>query len=227
MPYSNYPQSATNAAKKALKHKEENGSQCGTSVGWTRARQLSSREALSEDEVIRTYSFLSRAKVYDQGKYFDEDGKELCGSIMYDAWGGSSMLPWAESRAKKIMDERSKENNMEKRSINFELRAKPESRLGEEKGKRRGSSRATAASRREAAKASRSRGSVPRADQGRCQIHDGKDRRIRPGGSWPDPHPRCVSRGMLGQASQHAGASGNGPRSGNEAVGEAGVGCDW
>jgi HK97 family phage prohead protease len=128
MPYSNYPESATNAAKKALKHKEENSSQCGTSVGWTRARQLSGRESLSDDEVIRTYSFLSRAKVYDQGKYFDEDDNEICGSIMYDAWGGSTMLPWAERTANKIMDERSKEETMEKRSINFELRAKPESR---------------------------------------------------------------------------------------------------
>jgi HK97 family phage prohead protease len=128
MPYSNYPQSATNAAKKALKHKEDNGSQCGTSVGWTRARQLSSREALSEDEVIRTYSFLSRAKVYDQGKYFDENDNEICGSIMYDAWGGSTMLPWAERTANKIMDQRSKEETMEKRSINYEFRAMPESR---------------------------------------------------------------------------------------------------
>jgi HK97 family phage prohead protease len=128
MPYSNYPQSATNAAKKALRHKEEKGSQCGTSVGWTRARQLSGRDALSDDEVIRTYSFLSRAKVYDQGKYFDENDNEICGSIMYDAWGGSTMLPWAERTANKIMDERSKEETMEKRSINYEFRAMPESR---------------------------------------------------------------------------------------------------
>ncbi len=118
--YSNYPQSATNAAKKALKHKEEKGSDCGTSVGWTRARQLSSRQGLEADEVIRTYSFLSRAKVYDQGKYFDENDKELCGSIMYDAWGGSTMLPWAERTANKIMDER---NNkvMETRYFNIEF----------------------------------------------------------------------------------------------------------
>ena len=128
MPYSNYPQSATNAAKKALRHKEEKGSDCGTSVGWTRARQLSGREALSDDEVIRTYSFLSRAKVYDQGKYFDENDNEICGSIMYNAWGGSTMLPWAERTANKIMDERSKEITMEKRSINYEFRAIPESR---------------------------------------------------------------------------------------------------
>lgn len=128
MPNSDYPQAATNAAKKARKHKEDKGSNCGTSVGWTRARQLANRESLSDDEVIRTYSFLSRAKVYDQGKYFDEDDKEICGSIMYDAWGGSSMLPWAESRAKKIMDKLNNISEMEKRSINFELRAKPESR---------------------------------------------------------------------------------------------------
>jgi HK97 family phage prohead protease len=128
MPYSNYPQSATNAAKKALRHKEENGSQCGTSVGWSRAKQLSSRQELSDDEVIRTYSFLSRAKVYDQGKYFDEKENEICGSIMYDAWGGSTMLPWAERTANKIMDERSKDITMEKRSINYEFRAMPESR---------------------------------------------------------------------------------------------------
>ena len=128
MPYSNYPQSATNAAKKALKHKEENGSQCGTSVGWSRAKQLASRQELSEDEVIRVYSFLSRVKVYDQGKYFDENDNEICGSIMYDAWGGSTMLPWAERTANKIMDERSKEETMEKRSINYEFRAMPESR---------------------------------------------------------------------------------------------------
>jgi hypothetical protein len=102
MPYSNYPQSATNAAKKALQHKEDNSSQCGTSVGWTRARQLSGRESLSDDEVIRTYSFLSRAKVYDQGKYFDEDDNEICGSIMYDAWGGEPALGWAERKLKEL-----------------------------------------------------------------------------------------------------------------------------
>ena len=128
MPYKNYPQSATNAAKKALKHKEDNGSKCGTSVGWSRAKQLASRQELSDDEVIRVYSFLSRAKVYDQGKYFDENDNEICGSIMYDAWGGSTMLPWAERTANKIMDERSKEETMEKRSINYEFRAMPESR---------------------------------------------------------------------------------------------------
>lgn len=120
--YSNYPQSASNAAKKALKHKEDNGSSCGTSVGWTRARQLANKEALSEDEVIRTYSFLSRAKVYDQGKYFNENDNEICGSIMYDAWGGSTMLPWAERTAKKIMEDRNNKT-METRYFKIEFKS--------------------------------------------------------------------------------------------------------
>ncbi|NCA17781.1 MAG: hypothetical protein EBS90_12195, partial [Betaproteobacteria bacterium] len=99
MPLSrDYPQSATDAAKRALKHKEENDSKCGTRVGWFRAGQLARREPLEPGEVRRTYSFLSRAAVYNTGEYFDADGKEVCGSVMYDAWGGETMLPWAKKR---------------------------------------------------------------------------------------------------------------------------------
>ena len=96
MPWSNYPKAARDNASKALKHREENGTDCGTPVGWQRANQLSKGEPISDDVLVRTYSFLSRAKVYDQGKFFDEDGKEICGSIMYAAWGGDEMLRWAK-----------------------------------------------------------------------------------------------------------------------------------
>ena len=94
MSFSGYPQSATNAAKRALKFKKDNGSSCGTPVGWQRANQLASREALSLKTVKRTFSFLSRAEVYDQGRFTDEDGKQICGSIMYAAWGGKAMRGW-------------------------------------------------------------------------------------------------------------------------------------
>lgn len=105
MPYNNYPEAASNNAQKALDHREKHGTKCGTAVGWTRANQLANRETISKETLIRTFSFLSRAKVYDQGKYFDEDNKEICGSIMYDAWGGDAMLRWAKSTIEK-MDER-------------------------------------------------------------------------------------------------------------------------
>ena len=111
MPWSDYPEGAKNNAKKALKHREDNGTDCGTPVGWQRANQLSSGEAISDDVLVRTYSFLSRAKVYDQGKFFDEDGKEICGSIMYAAWGGDPMLNWAKRTIEKMKEDKSEQPN--------------------------------------------------------------------------------------------------------------------
>ena len=111
MPWSNYPEGAKNNAKKALKHREEHGTDCGTSVGWQRANQLAGGEAISDDVLVRTFSFLSRAKVYDQGKFFDEDGKEICGSIMYAAWGGDPMLNWAKRTIEKMKEDKSESKN--------------------------------------------------------------------------------------------------------------------
>ncbi len=111
MPWSDYPEGAKNNAKKALKHRDENETDCGTPVGWQRANQLSSGEAISDDVLVRTYSFLSRAKVYDQGKFFDEDGKEICGSIMYAAWGGDPMLNWAKRTIEKMEQNKNEQPN--------------------------------------------------------------------------------------------------------------------
>jgi len=119
MTYADYPDAAKSNARRALNHKKENGSDCGTRVGWFRAEQISSGEGLTEDEIRRTYSFLSRAEVYDQGKYIDEDGSEICGSIMYDAWGGSAMKTWAESKFKKIEREKENDNLMANVQINI------------------------------------------------------------------------------------------------------------
>jgi uncharacterized protein len=111
MPWSDYPEGAKNNAKKALKHREDNGTDCGTPVGWQRANQLSSGEPISDDVLVRTYSFLSRAKVYDQGNFFDEDGKEICGSIMYAAWGGDPMLNWAKRTIEKMEQNKNEQPN--------------------------------------------------------------------------------------------------------------------
>ncbi len=106
MPWSNYPEGAKNNAKKALKHREDNGTDCGTPVGWQRANQLAGGEAISDDVLVRTYSFLSRAKTYDQGRFTDEDGKEICGSIMFAAWGGDPMLNWAKRTIEKMKEDK-------------------------------------------------------------------------------------------------------------------------
>jgi uncharacterized protein len=104
MSWNDYPKAASDNAQRALDFKESNGSDCGTSVGWFRARQLSSRADISDEIVKRTFSFLSRAKVYDQGDFVDGDGNQICGSIMYAAWGGDEMRDWAEQTIEKMND---------------------------------------------------------------------------------------------------------------------------
>jgi len=95
MPWSDYPQAATDNAQRALDHRAEYDSECGTAVGWETARILADRDEVSVERLPRIYSFLSRAKVYDQGDFIDSEGKEICGSVMYAAWGGDEMLEWA------------------------------------------------------------------------------------------------------------------------------------
>jgi len=94
--YSDYPESARNNAKKALKWKKENGSSCGTSVGWTRANQLASGQAISRDTIARMASF----KRHQQHK--DVPYSEGCGGIMWDAWGGTSGVEWAIRKLEQI-----------------------------------------------------------------------------------------------------------------------------
>ena len=118
-----YPKSASEEAKRALKHKKENGTKCGTSKGWNRARQLANREALSETDVKSIHSFLSRAKVYDQTKFKDKDGKEICGSIMFAAWGGDSMVKWAARKAKEIKENKNVMAKIEKRVTEIRMTA--------------------------------------------------------------------------------------------------------
>lgn len=118
MPYSDYPKAASEQARRALAHRDQKGSSCGTQVGWQRANQLANREAISEETVKRTYSFLSRAKTYDKGDFTDADGKEICGSIMYAAWGGDPTLRWASAIVKNLAENKSAmSDNLESRHI--------------------------------------------------------------------------------------------------------------
>ena len=94
--YNDYPEAATNNAKRAIKYKKENGSDCGTIIGWTRAGQLARREKLSRDTIARMASF----KRHQQHKDVPYD--EGCGGIMWDAWGGTSGVEWAIRKLEQI-----------------------------------------------------------------------------------------------------------------------------
>lgn len=120
--YGGYPEAARNAARRALRHREEKGTSCGTAVGWERANQIASGEKLSMETIKRTYSFLSRAGVYNQGKFYDDDDKEICGSIMYAAWGGTSMRNWCASKIKQQEKKSNAMSDFERRCADIEFR---------------------------------------------------------------------------------------------------------
>ena len=94
--YNDYPDSASNNARKAIEWKEKNGSDCGTQVGWTRARQLADKKNISRDTIARMASF----KRHQQHK--DVPYSEGCGGLMWDAWGGTSGVEWAINKLKQI-----------------------------------------------------------------------------------------------------------------------------
>jgi len=94
--YNDYPEAAVNNARRALKWKKENGSKCGTQVGWTRASQLANKKNLTRDTIARMASF----KRHQQHK--DVPYTEGCGGLMWDAWGGSAGINWAISKLKQI-----------------------------------------------------------------------------------------------------------------------------
>lgn len=95
--YNDYPESASNNAKRALKWAEENGwGECGTAVGKARANQLANKENISRDTIARMASF----KRQQQNK--DVPYSEGCGGLMWDAWGGTSGVEWAINKLKQI-----------------------------------------------------------------------------------------------------------------------------
>ena len=88
------------AGRRAIKWKEEGKAKgAGTQVGWTRARQLANKEALTLDTVKRMYSYFSRHEVDKQGKGFSpgEQGYPSNGKIMWDAWGGDAGFSWSRT----------------------------------------------------------------------------------------------------------------------------------
>ena len=95
--YSDYPEAATNNAKRALKWVEKNGwGSCGEATGKARANQLANKEPISRDTIARMASF----KRHQQNK--DVPYSDGCGGLMWDAWGGDAGIEWAIRKLKQI-----------------------------------------------------------------------------------------------------------------------------
>jgi hypothetical protein len=87
------------AAQRALDWKAE-GFNGGTRVGLARANQIVNRENLSDDTILRMYSFFSRHEVDKKAEGFNsgEDGFPSPGRVAWDLWGGDAGFSWSTSK---------------------------------------------------------------------------------------------------------------------------------
>lgn len=106
--YNDYPQSASNNAKRMIEWREKYGRdevKGGTAVGWQRAASLSKRESISAETVGRMAAF-NRHKENStiDPKYKDTPWKDR-GYVAWNLWGGTSGVNWAIKKMKQIRDE--------------------------------------------------------------------------------------------------------------------------
>lgn len=107
--FNDYPQAATDNAKRALKWRAttQNPKGCGTQVGWRRANQLAKRESISYSTVKRMAAFIRHEQnsnvPYEEG----------CGKLAWDLWGGTEGIAWAIRKVQQI-EKLIEEENMKK-----------------------------------------------------------------------------------------------------------------
>jgi HK97 family phage portal protein len=97
------------AAQRALDWKAE-GFDGGTRVGLARANQIVNGETLSEDTILRMYSFFSRHEVDKKAEGFNagEDGFPSPGRVAWDLWGGDAGFRWSTSKRDQMQGDEGK-----------------------------------------------------------------------------------------------------------------------
>ena len=102
--YNDYPQSATENAKKVLRWRDEHGDEVKgmTVVGWTRANQLAKREKISRKTIARMASFKRHQKNAEIDPKFKGTPWKDAGHVAWLGWGGTSGIEWAIRKLKQI-----------------------------------------------------------------------------------------------------------------------------
>ena len=100
--FKDYPQGATNNARRMLEWREKYGRDevtAGTPTGWTRANQLANGDNLSNQTLIRMRSYLIRAREdYRQAKKAGLNASNSKAIQAYMLWGGPRALTWVNEQ---------------------------------------------------------------------------------------------------------------------------------
>jgi len=107
--YNDYPEAATNNAKRVLKWRDEYGDEVTgmTSVGWNRANQLANRERLSRETIAKMAAFERHRKNAEVAPEFRDTPWRDNGHVAWLGWGGSAGIEWAQRKLNQIDNKKS------------------------------------------------------------------------------------------------------------------------
>ena len=102
--YNDYPQSASNNAKKVLRWRDKHKGEVKgmTQIGWTRANQLAKKENISRATIARMSAFQRHRKNAEVGAENKATPWKDAGYVAWLGWGGTSGINWASKKLKQI-----------------------------------------------------------------------------------------------------------------------------
>ena len=95
--FNSYPQKAKENVKRALEWQEKFGADCLKPKGRELSDMILAGTPLGPKEIKRLSRYLSKQTVFASHPY-----DERCESVLYDAWGGSEMMTWANEKVKEL-----------------------------------------------------------------------------------------------------------------------------
>lgn len=98
--FNSYPAKAKENVKRAIDWQEKMNAKCLKPAGKIMSEAILNGTPLGPKEIRRLSRYLSKQTVYKDHPY-DQD----CNSVLYDAWGGSEMMVWANEKVKELKGE--------------------------------------------------------------------------------------------------------------------------
>lgn len=96
--FDSYPKKARENVKRALDWQEKMGAKCSKPKGREMSERILNGVPLGPQDIKRLSRYLSKQTVYASHPYSGDS----CESVLYDAWGGSEMMVWANEKMNEL-----------------------------------------------------------------------------------------------------------------------------
>jgi hypothetical protein len=86
-----------NNIKKALEFQDKMGLKCSSKAGREMSQRIIENQSMGYRELKRIYSYLKKNEQFSNSPF-----SEGCAAVSYQAWGGSEMVTFLESKINEI-----------------------------------------------------------------------------------------------------------------------------